>query len=633
MRGATVRLWRGFLIGLVLAPANAYWVIQMERLRAGPYVTSISLFANCVFLLALLTAANHVVRRRFPRLAMSAGELMLVYSMCCLGSAVAGMDFIQVLVMILGHAKHFATPENGWETFFRYLPSWLVVTDADALLRFHAGHSSFWLRENYRPYLVPCVAWMTFVAALLLAMQGANALLARPWIERERLAFPVVDLPLTLATERPAFYANPAFVIGLSIPVLWCGLNGLHYLFPAVPEIKVWPSDLVKGATSKHIRAMVWMPVTFYPFAIGLGYLLPTDLLFSAWFFYLFWKAQLALTSLFALDVNPEMPYPHQQALGGCIALVAYLAYTSRGYAREVWEGLWRRGPAAEHCGEYRGAVTALLIGGGYLVFFSRLAGMSWPILILFWLLYLVIVLVVTRMRAELGPPVHDFHQMGPELMITRSLGTQNIAGRDLGVMTLFWWINRAYRGLPMAHQIESLKAAWETGTRPGWFHAGTWLAGVLGSAAALLGYLHLAFKYGAAAGFHSGYGYGWANYGALMAWLRNPTRPDLAASGAIVLGFGFSLFLLAMRLRFLGWPFHPIGYAIASAWSINLVWLPLLIAWAIKVSVVRWGGLKGYVRWRPFFLGLILGDCLMGSFWALIGVIFDVKTYSFWGA
>ncbi|MBI2300272.1 MAG: hypothetical protein HYU66_15225, partial [Armatimonadetes bacterium] len=199
--------------------------------------------------------------------------------------------------------------------------------------------------------------------------------------------------------------------------------------------------------------------------------------------------------------------------------------------------------------------------------------------------------------------------------------------------LTLYWWINRAYRGLPMAHQSESPTSAWETGVRPGWFHAGTYLAGVLGSVAALVSYLALAFKLGAASGFHSGYGYGWANYGNLMAWLQHPEPPDHAAGAALGVGFAFSLFLLTMRLRFLGWPFHPIGFAIAGSWSINLVWLPLLIAWAVKVSVVRWAGLKGYVRWRPFFIGLILGDCLMGSFWALIGVVLGIPTYSFWGA
>ncbi len=628
-----MRLWRALLLGLVLVPANAYWVIQMERVRAGPYVSSISLFANAVFLLALLSVLNRLVARRLPRVAFSPGELMLVYSMVCLATGVSGMDFVQTLVMILGHAKQFATPENGWEQFFPYLPSWLVVSDAKALAAFHSGHASLWDRENYRPFLVPGVAWMMFVAALLLTMQGLNALLARPWMERERLTFPVLELPLALVQEQTSFFRQPTFLVGLAITMTWCGLNGLHFIFPAVPEFAYRQFDLVQGASSKHIRAMVWMPVTLYPFAVGLGYLLPTDLLFSAWFFYFFWKAEMSLVSLLAWDTNSQMPYPAQQSFGACVALIAYMLYLSRGTLADLWLGLRRRGDKAHLAAEYRGAVAAVVAGSAFLIAFSRLAGMSWVMLFAFWATYAVIVVAVTRMRAELGPPVHDFHRMGPELLLVPSLGSQNIAARDLGMLSLYWWINRAYRSLPMAHQIESLKAAHDTGVRPGWFHAGTFLAGWIGCIAALVSYLYLGFKLGAASGFHSGFGYGWQNYGQLMAWLSHPTRPDHTATTAGAVGLLFSFGLLAMRLRFLGWPFHPIGFAIAGSWSINLVWLPLLIAWLAKVTIIRAGGLKLYVRLRPFFLGLILGDCLMGSIWALVGVVLDIPTFSFWGA
>jgi len=628
-----VRLARALAIGLALAVANAGWVIHMERVRAGPYVTSISLFANAVFLLAVLTAANHGLRRWLPRLAFSAGELLLIYAMVSIGSGVAGMDFIQVLMMILGHATQFATPENGWARFFPYLPDWLVVTDVTAVARYHSGHADFWLAENWRPYFVPCVAWLTFVGALLMTMQGVNALLAHSWIERERLTFPTLVLPLALAHEPPPFYRQPAFLVGSAIPILWTGMNGLHFLYPAVPEIPVRAFDLVQGSPSRFLRAMTWMPVTFYPFAIGLGYFLPTDLLFSAWFFYLFWKLEAGLCAVFALDVNPLMPYPSQQALGACLGLVGYLSWTSRGAIQEVWLAIRGGGPLRRMTGELRWAALATVVGTVYLVGFSRLAGLSWPVLLLFWGLYAVVVIIVTRMRAELGPPCHDFHKMGPDLMLTASLGSQNLGPRELGVLTLFWWFNRAYRSLPMAHQMEALKAQHESDLPLGGWHVGMWLAGVLGAAAAMLTYLHLAFKLGAAAGFHSGFGYGWANYGQLMAWLERPTPPDWAASGAIGVGLLFSLVLLALRLRYLGWPFHPIGFAIASSWSINLVWLPLLLAWVLKVSIVRAGGLSLYRRCRPFFLGLILGDCLMGCAWALIGVVLGLPTYSFWGA
>ena len=90
---------------------------------------------------------------------------------------------------------------------------------------------------------------------------------------------------------------------------------------------------------------------------------------------------------------------------------------------------------------------------------------------------------------------------------------------------------------------------------------------------------------------------------------------------------------LSAMRMRFLWWPFHPIGYAISGSWSMNLVWMPMLIAWIAKGSILKWGGLRLYRTLLPFFLGLILGDIMMGCLWSLIGIVLGVETYSFWGA
>jgi hypothetical protein len=64
-----------------------------------------------------------------------------------------------------------------------------------------------------------------------------------------------------------------------------------------------------------------------------------------------------------------------------------------------------------------------------------------------------------------------------------------------------------------------------------------------------------------------------------------------------------------------------------------NLVWLPLFIAWMAKLAVLRYGGLRLYREVLPFFLGLILGDCTMGALWSLIGLAIGTPTYNFWGA
>jgi hypothetical protein len=55
-----------------------------------------------------------------------------------------------------------------------------------------------------------------------------------------------------------------------------------------------------------------------------------------------------------------------------------------------------------------------------------------------------------------------------------------------------------------------------------------------------------------------------------------------------------------------------------------------MLIAWAAKLITLRTGGLKTYRIVLNFFLGLLLGDFIIGCLWPIIGWIFKISTYSF---
>ena len=47
-----------------------------------------------------------------------------------------------------------------------------------------------------------------------------------------------------------------------------------------------------------------------------------------------------------------------------------------------------------------------------------------------------------------------------------------------------------------------------------------------------------------------------------------------------------------------------------------------------MKALIVRFGGMKAHNTGVPFFLGLILGDYVFGSIWALIGPLNGMQTY-----
>jgi hypothetical protein len=190
------------------------------------------------------------------------------------------------------------------------------------------------------------------------------------------------------------------------------------------------------------------------------------------------------------------------------------------------------------------------------------------------------------------------------------------------------------YSGSPMPHQLEAFKLAERQNLR----YRGMIGAILLSAAVAVLfsfwTVLHLSYDLGqdtaATAGTQNYFGR--EPLVTLQGLLqRTHGGPDLGALAAVGGGCLFTLFLMVMRTRFLGWPFHPVGYALTSAYATHILWLSMLLAWIIKSLIVRYGGLRLYRRGMPFFLGLLLGEFVVGSAWGLVGVVCRMRTYVFW--
>ncbi|MCL6519465.1 MAG: hypothetical protein K6T99_06495 [Armatimonadetes bacterium] len=634
---ARVLRFRAVILGLLIIPINSYWVILMEKVLPGPFPTSISLFANVIFILLIVWLLNHFIHQFAPKVALTQTELLLVYTMVAIGSALAGHDSIPVLIMMMGHPYFFANASNRWmSNFGGYLPKFVLVDDMDALKGYYNGASSLYRWSNLEPWISPVLIWAGFIFVLLFVFMCINTLVRAQWQDREKLSFPIVYLPIEMSDVEGKLYRNKLMWAGFILAGGIDFINGLHYLYPAIPEIVVKHTDLRPYLTAKPWSAVGWTPYSFYPFAIGLGFLLPVDLLFSCWFFYVFWKMQLVVSNAMAWDVTPNFPFITEQCFGGYMAIVAFLLYTGRRQLREIIKKILGR-PSAVDCSneaiDYRVAGIGAVVGTFMLVGFFVLLGLKPWLAFAGMLIYLALSVAVTRIRAELGPPVHDLHFSGPDHIITRVVGTENIDGRSLTALSYFFWFNRAYRSHPMPVLMEGLKVSDPTKSSRRFYFWAMSAACFLGTFSAFWAFLHHAYIKGTAAKFNSGIWFSTEMYTRLNAWISSPQPPNLLATWAIVIGFTFCMLLNLIRIRSVGFPFHPIGYAISGSWSMNLVWLPLFIAWLLKSLILRFGGLKTY-RWAiPFFLGLILGQCVVGSFWSIYGIIFKIPTYSFWGA
>ena len=179
-----------------------------------------------------------------------------------------------------------------------------------------------------------------------------------------------------------------------------------------------------------------------------------------------------------------------------------------------------------------------------------------------------------------------------------------------------------------MPHQLEGFKLAERVGMTYKPLVFVMLFATVLGTLSAFWAYLHIAYR--APSDVEGSYT-GPQAFAQLQAWLSRPTSPDYPAAAFAGFGLILSFTLMALRTSFLWWPLHPAGYALSASWTMNMLWLPLFFSWAAKAILLRYGGLKMHQQAVPFFLGLILGEFIIGSFWSLFCVILGHPTYTFW--
>lgn len=637
-KGVTLR---ALLIACVLLPLNAYWIIQMEVVRYQGHPTTISLFFNAIFILFVLVLGNSLLHRILPRHSLHRNELLVIYMMVTVASALCGHDLIEVVSPQIVMPFWMASPENKWEAlFFQYLPRHLTISDPRVYTTAFTGESSLYSPDRLAAWSVPVLSWGTFLIVLSTMMLAINGILRQRWMDREKLNYPITHLPLELSRPQMPLFRDKIMWIGFGLAAAIDILNGCHELWPQVPLIKVRVVhyDALMGNLFRSYpwSALAGTRISFYPFAIGLGMLLPLELAFSCWFFYLFWKGERLLATVIGLSRIPGFPYVDEQATAAYLGLAAFSLWMSRGYLKEIFQRAIGRFKAVDS-GEPIPYATALwIIGGGavFLILFAAAAGMWAWLSTIFFLLYFLISLAVTRIRAELGPPAHDLHHGGPDLILTNILGTNSavLNPRQLTAMSVFYWFNRAYRSHPMPIQLESFKIAQVSGISQRGVAIALTIATVVGVFSAFWAQVHCFYAYGIDAKMSfATQTFGREPYARLADWLVHPLATQWPRVGAYLVSFGFTLLLMFLRVNYMWWPFHPVGFAISSSWSMNCLWLPILIAWATKWLLIRYGGYKVFQSAIPFALGLILGEFIIGSLWTLIGVIFGISTYAFW--
>jgi len=621
-------------LSILFSAIGSLWITATEIVfrsaQVGEAVPPVPAVATLVFLLLLRSVLRRTTRGR----PLNNAEILAVYGFTTISMTVGFVNGFRQIIT-LGTAPYYVDQNNVVIQLVRkHWPHWIAPRDASVVK---------WLWQGSPGGVVPWGAWLfpllSIGALFVLAhiMFGSLfGLLQRRWLHEERLAYPVAELATSLVEgERVSQFRetssrlirSPMFRLGLLGAVLF----NLVWIIPALrPAATVTPqyTDLNTFLPEGPWRAgYIWF-IRYNLAALGLAILVPTDVLFTVWFSTLILKAEAVILALFGHEWSTTFLLAGNQGLGGYVAEAIFLIWSARrslrlfrklrsgpdvtfGWSDRVWLGLFAASATS---------LLAWFIASGIPVWLS-LSVLA---------LLIVRVLIVARIRAQVGVPILYFH-VGDARSIVFLFGGSLIAAtgeRSIAAFTAFSILSISAFLAP--YQSDGYKLA-ETSRLGG----GRWMA--LSVLAVAVGFVFAAVTQLYAYYTRGGEILGWGTDAWPVASVVGGVIPaNMEASHWPSMAVGFvttSALILAQRV-FTWWPLHPVGFLVGCAIG-GYVFGPALIAWGAKVLSLRYWGLPGYNRTRELFLGLVMGHFGVATLWGLLGALnFEpVKRYiiGFW--
>ena len=608
------------VIAIVLLIIGALWIRQAEVIALVTQIAESVPPIPALAALLLLVAANAVSRKWRGRPVLPPAQTLMVFSFLAVGTAILGPGIARFLFSNLTAPIYFASPENNFADLHPYIPSWFVPKDKSVIDGFYEGSRA---GVPWEAWFVPLGMWLVFFTLLWLTLLCMTLLVRRQWMEHEKLSFPQLYLPLQITEGERGFFRNPLMWIGFGLAAGYDLVNIAHALVPSVPALGM-AFPFGDAFTQKPLDALRGMTLYLRPEMVGLGYLVSLEVSFSVWFFSLLIRAEAVMGRAFAWDL-PGFPFPQEQGIGAYVALAALLLWSARkGIAAQLGSGPDAAIIPPSERRTARRALAGLVLGVVGLVAWCRVAGLAVWIGMLFFALVLGVALVYCRIRAETGVPLIWGFPFGQHYdLILNLAGSQGLTAGGPGslvVLTNLVFLSRGYFPALAAYQLEALRLGESAGMKRERVLPWIVLAVPAGFLVAFVVLLTTYYQKGAA---NIGL---WGTWAAIPLFSRavgvshtvTPVQWDaLSASGAgLLTAFG----LAGLRQVWFACPFHPLGYAMATSYG-DLFWGPFMMVWALKWSILRYGGNRLYTRLIPMFLGLALGHFFIaGVVWGAFG-------------
>ena len=602
------------------------------------------------YILLLTTIMAGLLGKIMPASRIITGsELLVIWIQMVIGSGIAYTGLTRTFFINLTAPFQFATADNNWQEILQpLLPTWLYPGEGavDGLYNgLVNGRQMSWLELigaiPWHYWVVPLLSWGIFILLCYTVMVCLINLFSRQWIHNERMNFPLLSVP-TLMEEHyeektlGRFFLSPYMFWGLSIPILLHTLNGLSYYYPSVPQI---PTLVLAGHYFPKyglLSGFIKLKIYIYPLFIGFAFLAARQISLSFWFFFLMGGLLFGLLGVLGYNIpasslgvtfGPTLARPEEtQMIGAYGVFFLFLIWLSRQHLKDVFIQSLRPGPAAVQTEWFSTRISFWLSVAGMagIVLWAVFFGMQLHTAILIVLAFFMITLIASRVICQGGlgyftltaAPIDGLLILfGPGLFSHVGLLIATVAQKVLFVDLRESLMPSLLHARQVHHTIRSRRL----------LLAGLGMTLIVAVTVSFLSMLALCYKYGIRE-----LQLEWATRSTLNVYenIVNLNETPIEAghwvkifslAGALVM-----LILVTCYHRFYWWPIHPIGYLTAYSSSMRILWFSFFVGWLCNTLCMRYGGVVLFKKLRLIFIGLIIGDLLMGGTWAIIGLFTD---------
>jgi len=620
---------RAAIIGLLAVAAFGWLIPYLQDLRSaadlglGPINP-----ASILTLIILLGPVNGVLLWRWRRIALTREEILTVYAMVAATAAIASVGYITFVTIMTTASQYFATPENRWDILIQqHIPLWIQLNNEQAIR---------WLWEGlpegqpvpWRVWRDPLLIWGAIAASIYTGSFCLMSLVRRDWIEAQRLAFPLAQIPLETVGSRgipgTQLLRQPVFWVGFGI-ALTHGIAGiLHAYWPAVPYHDMhWAIGRRFSANAVPWGALNRIEFNLHWGGLGIMGLLPVEVSLSLWLFHVWHTTEMVTFSALGFGTESGSRYAFDpgaffsfQTGGALVGFGALVLWQSRrviaAALRSWWDARWRDDDPLELL-RPRYALVGIVLSTALICLIAHSMGAQLSRLLVLLFMFYMTAISLTRVIAAAGT---NHVECGPQIryLLDYGLGTRGARPATYVLLNQMDAVFMTEFKVSFMHlAANDMKI----------FHAsrlrGASVVAALG--AAVLVMLVVGSLGRVSSGYHRGIGSfgGWTydmvprwEWGDMVDHLSHPQGPNLTGVIAMVSGGAIAGGLSLLQTHVGWWRLSPVGFLLQGGWGINaLIWGNALVGWTLVTLIYRFGGLRLYRQVRPAFFGLFLGSAV----------------------